>query len=238
MRIATVGLLLAGVILSPAPVRAQQFSVSSAAGVVVALPDGRLAVLVQSAEGVTVDGLVMGEGVPGAALDIAKGDRVLRIQGVAANALADVERAWDAAPTGAEVTLVLRRGSAPEHAVRFAKPAPGSGRRMAVAGGGAGTGAWVSADGPSNVTEMTIAGAHIRNNSEGLPEVSHRTSHPAAAGVALRVRDVIVAVNGKGIAALAGLELLYGKIEAGAEVELTVLRNGTQMNVTFTKPAQ
>jgi S1-C subfamily serine protease len=108
---------------------------------------------------------------------------------------------------------------------------------MAVSGApGQAPGAWVTAGQPSDVEEMQIAGARIRNNGDGLPEVVARGSHPAAAAVPLRTGDVIVSVNGKSIAALAGLELFYQPLDAGAEVTLVVRRSGREETVRFRKP--
>jgi S1-C subfamily serine protease len=67
--------------------------------------------------------------------------------------------------------------------------------------------------------------------------VTHRGSDPAAATVGLRTGDIITAVNGQPIAALAGLQLLYDRASVGAELVLTVTRNSTVIEIRFPKPA-
>lgn len=228
-------------IIVAVPSRAQeQYTVQSSEGIVLVLSDGRLAVL-KSVEGrVIVGGLVTSEKNIGSPLDIQGGDRVLAFQADATPTLETIYAAYETLAPGSEVLLTLQRGSAAPHAVRFPRPVtpPGNTRR-AVQFNGKPTdaGAWVSAGSPSDAKEMVIGGAHIRNNKEGMPEVTFRSSDPAAAAVPLRTGDVVTAVNGKGIAALAGLEKLYGAIEAGGEVTLTVMRLGQAQQVTFRKPS-
>ena len=82
-----------------------------------------------------------------------------------------------------------------------------------------------------------IAGAHIRDNGQGMPEVVFRGSDPAADRVSLRVGDVVVAVNGRGISALAGLEFFYDQVASGDDVVLTIRRGGAEEVVRFAKPA-
>lgn len=238
MRAAVAFLLLTGPWLIPAGLEAQQFSISSSGGVVLTLSDGRLAVLQLRNGEIVIDGLVPPEREAGTPLDLRVGDQVVRFQADAEPTLARIEEAWKAVPTGAEVVIGVRREGGGTRMVTFAKPAETGGRRMAVSmGGRSGAGAWVTGEGPSNVTEMVIAGVHLRNNAQGMPEVTHRSSHPAATSVSLRAGDVVTAVNGRGISALAGLELLYGRIGVGEEVLLTVTRAGAEVTVTFAKPA-
>lgn len=220
---------------SAAPAAAQQFSVSSAEGLVLTLPDGRLAVLQSGANGVTVRGLVDGEPKSGDRIDIAIGDRVVRFQGLANPALERIKAAYEGLAVGGEVVVGLARGDG-ERVIRFPKPAPGAGRLMAVAGASGGAGAWTSSDGASGAKAVVIGGVHVRENTQGMPEVTHRESDPAAASIALRVGDVITSLNGRSIAALAGLEKLYQEVAAGASITLVVQRGGQPVEVAFRKP--
>lgn len=216
---------------------AQQFSVGPSDGVVIPLPGGRIAIL-QTIEGsVVVHGLVDGPADSSAALDIAIGDRVTRFQTLRNPPLDSIRAGFRAIAAGAEVMLGLVRGAAAERVVTFPNLAPGNRQVMAVSGGGAGAGAWVTGGAPSEVQEIVIAGAHIRNNAQGMPAVTHRSAHAAASTVALRVGDVITAVNGRPIAALAGLELLLGRAAVGEEVTLTVTRANATVSIRFPKPA-
>ncbi len=216
----------------------QQMRMERAEGSVLVMPGGRLAVVVPDSAGLSVRGVVEGDAsVPGAKVDIEEGDRIVSLQRVR---MADMTRfmaAWDSIPEGTDVALgILRDGR--EHVVRFPRPPQATGERhIAVAGAGGGAGAWTSAaPGAGGSTEVVIAGAHIRSNGQGMPEVVFRGSDAAAAAVPLRVGDVIVAVNGRSIAALAGLELLYGPLATGADVTLKVRRGDADEVVRFAKP--
>ncbi|MGE0440437.1 MAG: PDZ domain-containing protein [Gemmatimonadales bacterium] len=227
--------LLCAAFVAASPLAAQGFTMSGAGGAALPLPDGRLAVL-QPVDGVlTVKTLVDGQG-PGAAVDIAVGDRLVRIQDRDQPTAEQLTALLEAIPAGGEVLLRLVRGAAAPREVRFPKPAAGGGRAMVVTGGGgAGAGAWVTGGGDAPES-LAIAGAEIRENGEGMPEVMSRRSDPAAVAVPLRVGDVIVAVNGRSIAALLGLTKFYGDAAAGSRIELTVVRGGRKMPIAFVKP--
>lgn len=234
-------LLFLGIFLATSPsLHAQQFTVKADDGLIITLPDGRFAVLRKEGGTVLVSGVVKGENSRGAFLDIAPGDRVIAFQSDASPSIERITTAWAALPAGAEVLLTLARGNAAPHQVRFARPTPqaGDSARMITVNDRPDAGAWVSAGSPSNVAEMSIAGAKIRNNKEGLPEVVSRGSHPAASAVPLRPGDVITAVNGRTIAALAGLERFYQPLKSGDEVTLTVTRDGQPKAITFRKPSE
>jgi len=222
------------------PVRAQGFTVTAADGIVIVLGDGRLAVLRTDRNGVVVSGIVPGEKPTAATVDVQVGDRVVGIQQETNPPLDRISATYEGLSAGAEVLLTLQRGSAAPHQVRFPRPAtvPAGARQAVMSGDKPGAaGAWVSAGAPSGVTEMVIAGTHIRSNDQGMPQVMLRASHPAVASVPLRTGDVITAVNGKSIAALAGLEKFYQPIEPGGAVALTVTREGREIQVAFRKPA-
>ena len=218
----------------------QQFTARVDNGAVIMLADGRWAVLRQEGGAVFVKGVVRGEGNNGPFLDVVPGDRVAGFQEQANPTLDRITARWGALPAGAEVLLTLARGNAAPHKVRFARPAPspGDSARTVTFQGRPDVGSWVSAGSPGTVPEMSIAGARIRNNKDGMPEVMSRGSHPAASTVALHTGDVITAVNGKAIAALAGLEKSYQALGSGDEVTLTVTRAGQAKAITFRKPSE
>ncbi len=225
--------------LAPLALSAQEYSLMVADGVVIPLGDGRLAVLKTDKGAIVVSGL-LGEKTTDAALDIQMGDKVVGFQQLSNPTLERINADYEALSAGSIVLFSLQRGSAPPHKVRYSRPdTPAGSNRRAVRFNGnpnAAAGAWVSAGEPSKVTEMQIAGARIQNNKQGIPEVMSRGSHPAAATVTLRAGDVITAINGKGIAALAGLEKYYMSLQPGDEVALTITRDGREMQVTFRKP--
>lgn len=229
-------LLISLPLVGPSVAGAQEFSVTRAAGAVLVLADGRQAVIGPTKRGVAVQGLIAGERASTAPVDLAVGDLIVSFQGKPSGSADELVTSYERLPVGARVTMVVRRGDV-ERTITFERPPLPAGKRMAIAmRGSEGAGAWTSGGGPSDVTEVVIAGAHIRNNADGLPAVTHRTADPAEALVPLLVGDVITAVNGRTLAALAGLELLYGKIAAGANVTLAVLRDGRSLEVTFLKP--
>lgn len=226
-------------LFAPVTLFAQEYSLMVADGVVIPLGDGRLAVLKNDKGAIVVSGLV-GEKTTDAMLDIQMGDKVVGFQQQSNPTLERINADYEALSAGSIVLFSLQRGSAAPHKVRYPRPdTPAGSNRRAVRFNGnpnAAAGAWVSASEPSKVTEMQIAGARIQNNTQGMPEVMSRGSHPAAATVTLRTGDVITAVNGKGIAALAGLEKFYQSLQPGDEVALTVTRDGREVQVTFRKP--
>jgi len=232
----TLAILLALPLLAPAPVRGQQITAKRSDAKVIVLADGRLAVIKSGSGGAVVEGLIDGDRSTGSPVDLRAGDVIIRFQHLAAPTADQIGSAFDATPVGAEITLALRREGA-ERVVSFRRPATPNGSRIAVAApNGGGAGAWV-ASGPTGSKDFAIAGVNFRENDEGLPEVSHRTSHPAGATVALRAGDVVAAFNGRSIAALAGLEKWYAETPAGADVVLTVARGGQTTTVKFAKPA-
>ncbi|NOT07168.1 MAG: PDZ domain-containing protein [Gemmatimonadales bacterium] len=233
--------LVVGAVTSD-PLLAQQFSMTKSDGVVLILGDGRFAVLKADGARVLIGNLIDGEKAEGVRADIQAGDVIMRILGVRAPTMEQVNTTYEAIKVGDEVILGLRRGTAPEHEVRFKRPAvPGGGRPMAIAMEGgkaaAGAGAWVSGAGANAATEVVIAGAHIRENAEGMPEVTHRTADPAASTVPLRAGDVIVRINGRMIAALLGLQRFYTEAASGSQITLTLKREGQDMEIKFAKPA-
>jgi S1-C subfamily serine protease len=217
---------------------AAQMRMSMGSGVALALPGGSVAVLGGDSTGVVVRGVVAGEGgAQGKAL-LTEGDRVVTLQGGPVASLDRFASAWGAIPEGAEVVLGLVGGGG-ETTVRFPRqPHQSDGRQMVVQGPGGGAGAWTAMGPPGGgPTEMLIAGARIRNNGQGMPEVVLRGSDPAAAQVPLRVGDIVVSVNGERISALAGLELFYGPVAVGQMVVFEVERKGVRHELRFPKPA-
>ncbi len=225
-------------IAAPSALDAQVMRMQMAEGTdVLRLHAGHILILRQSAEGVMVE-TIMREGGAAVALDLRKGDRLRAIDGVAIGSLAEATQAYRKVATGQVVSLAVQRGTE-ARSVRFPKPAPAAEgeRTMAVQGaGGAGVGAWTTAGGNS-ATRLDIAGAQIEENGEGMPQVVNRTSHPAASAVALRVGDVVTAIGGRSIPALAGLVMRYGEVPVGGEVVLTVQRGSETVEVRFPKPA-
>lgn len=229
-------LALIAALIAPLGVRAQQTTMSRADGEVIGIAPGRFAVLKAVSGVVTVDNVTTDPGTQSARVDLQAGDRLKSIQGQPVAELSSLLTSYRAIPTGSEVTLlVIRSGS--DVAVTFRKPAPQA-RMMAVGGGAAGmpAGTWATA-GSGASTSLSIAGANIIENQQGMPEVSHRTSHPAATTVPLRTGDVITRINNSPIAALLGLQMVYDKLAAGAEVRLSVQRGGETVQVSFSKPA-
>jgi serine protease Do len=216
----------------------QQMTMSSAGGEVIGLATGQFAVLKTASDGVVVDNVITDPAPAGAVrVGLEAGDRIVALQGEAVVALDLFVAAYRTIAQGTEITLRLSRAGR-ETAIRFPKPAPQ--QRMMAVGGAAGgpAGAWSAASpGGAAASTVTIAGAHIVENTQGMPEVSHRASHPAAASVALRVGDVITAIDGRSIAALAGLQLFYAAVPIDAEVTLKVRRANQDITVTFRKPA-
>ena len=232
--------LLTGVVMGLAPaLLSGQMRMSMGSGAVITLPGGVMAVVAADADGLTVRGIVAeaGGGEWGALLE--EGDRIASLQGKTISTQEAFTAAWGDIPEGAEVVLGIVRGGVAS-IVRFPRaPQQAEGRHMVVQGAGGGAGAWTAMGPPGGgPDEVTIAGARIRNNGEGMPEVVVRGSHPAAALVPFRVGDVIVSVNGRGIAALAGLDLFYAPLAVGDSVVVEVMRGGARETLRFTKPAE
>lgn len=223
-------------VLPVVPASGQQPGFARSNAKVIVLADGRLAVIKPGPSGPVVEGMVDGDRLVSKTVDLQAGDIILRFQNIAAPTADQIEAAFDAAPVGTELTLAVRRGGT-ERVVSFLRPATPGGSRIAVAApSGTGAGAWVTGA-PSGNANFTIAGTHFRENEQGLPEVSHRTSHPAGVAVALRTGDVVAAFNGRPVAALAGLELWYGQVPPGGEIVLSIVRTGQTVTVKFAKPA-
>lgn len=237
LRRARIGLLAIVIACAPTHVSAQM-RMTMGAGVAIALPGGFVAVLGGDSTGVTVQTVVAaGEGSGGRAL-LMEGDRILTVQGGGVTSLDAWTTTYATIPQGTEVVLGVRRGGG-ETTVRFARPASETeSRSMVVQRPGGGAGAWTAMGPPGGgPSEMSIAGARIRNNAQGMPEVVLRGSDAAASLVPLRVGDVIVSVNGRPISALAGLELFYAPLAPGDQVEFEVERDGAHTTVRFAKPA-
>lgn len=226
------------VAVNSATVSAQAMTARKAEGAVLALPDTRLAVVQPGGAGLEIVALV-GEAA-GAATDLRRGDLVLALNGTAMRSHEVLSSSLEAVAVGKSVTLrVLRSGA--ELTVTYIKQArkPGDGNQMIVTmdNGAAGAGVWTTGAGPSAVKEVVIAGTHIAENREGMPEVQFKGIHPDADRIALKTGDVITHVNGQSLAALAGLELLLNRTEVGSEISLGVIRAGKTITVSFRKPA-
>jgi S1-C subfamily serine protease len=214
----------------------QQMTMTRSDARVMAVAPGLLLVLRAEASAVTIDGVVADSG-GGAPVDLQRGDRITSFQGIRGLTIERIMAAYDSATTGTEIAIGIVRTNASERVVRFSKPAVARGAPRTIAvGAGVGTGAWASSAAAAAAFE--IAGAHIRENDQGMPEVSHRASHPAAATVPLRVGDVVTAIDGRKVAALAGLTMHYERATVGAEVRLTVARGKDSVEVKFNKPAK
>jgi S1-C subfamily serine protease len=225
------------VLVGAAGATGQKMQMIKGDGGVLSIPGGGVAVVVAEGEALVVRGVVAGSGAGSGTVDLLEGDRIVSLQGQPAATPAGLQEAYDALKEGADVVLGVVRGGK-ERQVRFPRPPHETGEKHVVMGGGGGAGAWTSAS-PSApaAEEVVIAGAHIRNNDQGMPEVVLRGSHAAAATVPLRVGDVVTSVNGRRVSALAGLEMLYGRVAAGDEVTLTILRDGAEQTLRFSKPA-
>lgn len=225
-------------VATPDLAASQQMMMQRGDGAVVVLPSGRMAVLGLEADQVVVRGVVEGTGSATETAPVMEGDRIVSIQGASVSALDAFTTAYDAIAEGEEVVLGVLRGNASQ-TVRFPRPPHAAPlQHMVVTSPSGGAGAWSTASpAGGGATEVVIAGAHIRNNEQGMPAVVFRGSDPAADLVSLRVGDVIVSVNGQTIAALAGLELLYGRVAVGGEVALGIQRGGSEEVVRFAKPA-
>ncbi|MFN8091105.1 MAG: PDZ domain-containing protein [Vicinamibacteria bacterium] len=211
----------------------QQMQMIKGDGGVLSLPGGGVAVVVVEGGAPVVRGVVRGS----RAVDLLEGDRIVSLQDQPATTPAALQKSYDALEEGADVVLGVVRGGT-ERQVRFPRPPHETGEKHVVMGGDGGAGAWTSArPGAHTAQEVVIAGARIRNNEQGMPEVVLRGSDPAAARVPLRVGDVVLSVNGRGLSALAGLEMLYGRVAVGDEVTLTILRDGAEQTLRFSKPA-
>lgn len=225
LRIALLGALLAARLTS-----AQQMTMRMSNGEVVATGPGQLLVVAARDSAVVVDGIV-GD----VALDVRKGDRIVALQGMRVTDLSAFLATYRAVAVGGEVTLAIERASA-RHVVRFDKPAPMTNATMAVTNGAGGAGAWTM-NAPAT-GGVSILGAEISENGEGLPEVTNRKSHPLAATLPLRVGDVLTAFNGRPLASLSGLQLWLDRVKVGEQVTLTVRRGTDVLTFTFAKPAQ
>lgn len=229
---------IAGVSLPPlSHASAQTMTMTRSDAKVMHVAADRVIVLRQDGSAIVIDGVV-GDSSGAGGPDLRRGDRISRIAQLRAPSLDDLMRAYTAIPVGADVTLGIVRDGGAEREVRFPRVAAQSGRTMAVAAtgsAGAGAGAWTSAA-TGSAAAFSIAGANIAENDEGMPAVTHRSSHPAAASVALRVGDEIVRINDRPIAALRGLQEPYEAMASGARVTLTVRRAGQLVEVAFNKP--
>lgn len=234
-------LAAAAALNAPRALHAQTVRMRAADGAeVLRLDGGHLLILRESGGTVVVESLLREDG-QAAALDVRKGDRLRAVDGAAVATLRDAVQAYQRVATGQLLSLSLLRG-ADARVVRVAKPAPlpDGQRTLAIKSDGAaaaagGAGAWTTA-GSGAAATVSIAGAQVGENDQGMPAVTHRTAHPAASAVALRVGDVVTAVNGRSLAALAGLVKLYGDIAVGQEVVLTIRRGSEELQLRFLKP--
>jgi S1-C subfamily serine protease len=218
-------------VVGAASLGAQQLTMTRANGDLLPLGGGHVAVLDGDSSGVKVTGVVAGSST--AVPDVKQGDRVVAIQGRRASSLDSLMSSFRAIALGDLVELELERAGK-AIVVRFPRVAV-EGRGLAVQGGAGGAGAWVTAS-DSQRRGFSIAGVHFRENAQGMPEVSHRESHPASASIALRAGDMITAVNGRSIAALAGLEMVYARTSVGERVTLRVKRGHETLELSFSKP--
>lgn len=226
----------------PGALNGQSISARRSEGAVLALPDSRLAVIQDTPDGTAVVSLV-GSVTTTPPTNLREGDLVLAINDSTIGTFGDVSRVVDPLATGASIRLKLRRGRA-DLTVTYAKPAPraGEGMQMIVGTGselqGGGAGVWSVQGTPSNVKEVIIGGIHVIENRQGMPEVSFKAAHPASARIDLRSGDVVTRFNGRGIAALAGLEKYLKEAPAGSNITLSVTRrDGSETTVTFPKPS-
>lgn len=217
---------------------AQGFTMQQAEGAVVPLGDGRTMVLQMVGTALTVAGFVADSASTARPLDLALQDVITAFGGIEKPGLAQVNEVFEKTPIGRPLSVTVQRAGK-EHTVTFTRvaAAAASNRMTITAGGAAGVGAWVTGGAESQVTELEIAGSRIRENSQGMPEVVSRGSHPAAATVALRTGDVLVKFNTRPLYALAGLTKFYGEVAVGADITLVVQRGGSEETITFKKPA-
>lgn len=210
---------------------------SQGSGEAIIIAAGQFAVLKEQQSAVIVDNVIV-DGQNGAArIDVRVGDRIVALQDTPTTRLTQFTQAYRAISAGTSVTLRVSRPQG-EVVLRFPKPEERGDQRLLVVGGAdkAAPGAWATAS-SETAKSFVVAGANFKENSEGMPEVSYRTAHPAAATLALRVGDVVTAVNGRSIAALAGLELIYNAEAPGTRMRFTVRRGDTMLDVDFVKPA-
>lgn len=226
-------LVIAALTCASHRVRSQTMTMRASAGEVMAVAPGQLLVVNGAGDRVTVEGVVVDVA---STVDVRQGDRIVRFQGAEVRSLAALIAAYRAVAAGTPLTLGIRRGAI-AHEVRFTKPAASAGPTMAVQGGGgaSGAGAWTRSDGAAE--GFTILGAELKENNEGLPEVVNRTAHALASSLPLRVGDVAIEMNGRPIAALAGLQKWYAEATQGQSITLKIRRGAATHSFTFAKPA-
>lgn len=164
------------------------------------------------------------------------GARVLSVGGALVARLQDLIAGIVAVPAGSEVTLSVRGTNGPQ-IFRFERQPPAtSGGASAANAGSSIPGGWTSAASQDTV-DLNLGGANIRENSEGLPEVTHRVSHAAAATVPLRAKDVIVEINGHKVNSAAGFRTRVEATAVGTTLRLRINRAGEILDLGFPRPA-
>ncbi|MEW5916749.1 MAG: PDZ domain-containing protein, partial [Gemmatimonadota bacterium] len=179
------GMLLGG------SANAQQLSMSRADGEVVVIAPGQFAILKEEGSSVVVDNVLLEGSATERRADVVKRDRITALNEKSVTSLARFVAEYRAIAAGSAVTLSLTRNDSLLK-VRFTKPSATTGDQRLVAvrdKDGAPAGAWATAGAgaASGAARVVIAGVHVVENDQGMPEVAHRAAHPAAATVALRV---------------------------------------------------
>lgn len=210
---------------------AQQMTMRMTNGVPLAVTERQSIIVNSRSDSMVVEGVVNDSA---GGVDFRTGDRILRLQGQRLPDLQTFVRTYRELAAGTAVSVLVARAST-QHELRFRKPAREAGTTLAVAGTSGDAGAWTTSEATPG-TSLEIVGAVFAENSEGMPAVSFRKSHPLAATLGVRVGDVVLALNEFPMFALRSLELRYGSVNAGAPIRLKVLRGADTVVVQFSKP--
>ncbi|MBU0983483.1 MAG: PDZ domain-containing protein [candidate division Zixibacteria bacterium] len=183
------------------------------------------------------------EGLTG--VDLEEGDVLLMCNGKRLKAIEDLEELYDALEVGTEVKFGVRR-KGQMLLTKFNKPdpadAPAGGMQImtmtATADDGAAPGAaTLTIDGGGDdMVVMSDAGLIVREGDAGLtvlmvlPNAGQSLTGAKVAG-----QEVVTAIQGKTVKTATELQDVYDTIESGDNVTLTLVQDGTELEVSFTR---
>lgn len=200
-------------------------------------------IMISGEEPITVD-MVRELGSSGSeydAPDLQEGDQILYINGQRVRKWGELEEAYDAIAVDEEVKLGIRRGS-DTRIESFIKPseeqlaASGIQMNRSVSGGGvtATPGGGLSMQMSGSMENMQPWGGILIGEEEGSVKVVFATA--PFEGSTMQQGDTIKMINGTAVETVKALIDAFDALDVGAEVKLTLDREGEDVTDTFSKP--
>ncbi len=167
------------------------------------------------------------------ALDIQVGDIIKMLNGKSMKKVSSIQDAYEAMEIGDEVKFGIKRDKS-IMMVKFAKmdPKDAPGKMMIRTAGGPGGGEI------GNIVADLIDVGLVLDEKDGKISVVDVITEMASVftGTQPESEDQLIKINSSKINSAEELTQIYGQVKAGEKVELTMLRKGKEILLTFEKP--